>query len=74
MRQQKEAPEESKLEVLIHHFGMANPVLILRLETITQAQSKVKHEKWKNSLNTHVAPAFTNHPVAANLLLIHMSS
>lgn len=45
MRQQKEAPEESKLEVLIHHFGMANPVLILRLETITQAQSKVNHEK-----------------------------
>ena len=41
---------------------------------VSLAQSKVKYEKLKNSLNSDTAPAFTMHPVAENSLLTHMSS
>jgi len=51
---QKEAPRRSKLKVLIHLFEIANPVLILRMQTVSQAQSKPTYEKRKNSLNTNV--------------------
>jgi len=51
---QKEALRRSKLKVLIHLFEIANPVLILRMQTVSQAQSKPTYEKRKNSLNTNV--------------------
>jgi len=51
---QKEALRRSKLKVLIHLFEIANPILILRMQTVSQAQSKPTYEKRKNSLNTNV--------------------